>query len=64
MNAVEILANAEGHESFPLVIPAIAFAIIAAGFFTFLGLVTYSYKDVAARHRQKWSDASDHAAHH
>lgn len=64
MNAVEILANTEGQESFPLVIPAIAFAIIAAGFFTFLGLVTYSYKDVAARHRQKWSAANDNAAHH
>jgi hypothetical protein len=63
MNASEILANTEGHESFPLVIPAIAFAIIAAGFFTFLGLVTYSYKDVAARHRQKWSDATDHSHH-
>ncbi|MDH6278782.1 MAG: hypothetical protein ACEQR4_00840 [Rhodoluna sp.] len=58
-----ILAS-EAEVTYPLVIPAIAFAIIAAGFFTFLGLVTYSYKDVAARHRQKWSDASDHAAHH
>ncbi|AXE54438.1 MULTISPECIES: hypothetical protein [Aurantimicrobium] len=64
MNAVEILANTEGHETFPLVLPAIAFGIIAAGFFTFLGLVTYSYKNVAARHRQKWSEASDHGAHH
>ena len=46
-----ILAS-EAEVTYPLVIPAIAFAIIAAGFFTFLGLVTYSYKDVAARHRQ------------
>ena len=58
-----ILAS-EAEATFPLVLPAIVFGIIAAGFFTFLGLVTYSYKDVAARHRQKWSDASDHAAHH
>lgn len=61
MNAL-ILAS-ETEVSYPLVLPAIAFAIIAAGFFTFLGLVTYSYKNVAARHRQKWSEA-DHGSHH
>lgn len=59
-----LILAAETEATHPLVIPAIAFGIIAAGFFTFLGLVTYSYKDVAARHRQKWSDANDHAAHH
>ena len=62
MNAL-ILAS-ETEVTHPLVIPAIAFAIIAAGFFVFMGLVTYSYKNVAARHRQKWSEASDHGAHH
>ncbi len=59
-----LILAAETEASHPLVLPAIAFAIIAAGFFTFLGLVTYSYKNVSARHRQKWSDASDHASHH
>lgn len=58
-----ILAN-EAEATHPLVIPAIAFAIIAASFFVFMGLVTFSYKNVAARHRQKWSDAADHGAHH
>ncbi|MDH6532869.1 hypothetical protein M2119_001106 [Aurantimicrobium minutum] len=62
MNAL-ILAS-ESEVTYPLVIPAIAFAIIAAGIFTFLGLAMYSYKNVANRHSQKFSSAEDHGAHH
>lgn len=60
MDFVSILANAEGATEFPLVIPSIAFAAIAAGFFIFMGLVTYSYKNVASRHRDKWSEGNSH----
>jgi hypothetical protein len=62
MNA--LIFASETEVTHPLVIPAIAFALIAAGFFTFLGLVTYSYKNVANRHSQKFSSAEDHGAHH
>jgi hypothetical protein len=59
MDFISILAS-EGAEQYPLVIPAVAFAAIAAGFFIFLGFVTYSYKNVANRHSQKWSQGNDH----
>ncbi len=63
MELVNILASVEGRETFPLVIPKEAFAAIAASFFLFLGLVTYSFRNVANRHSEKWSDASDNAHH-
>jgi hypothetical protein len=65
MDALNILAEAvTGEASHPLFIPAIAWAIMFAGGFVALGLVTYSYKDVANRHREKWSSNTDHSAHH
>lgn len=64
MNDLLILASETTHESFPLVLPAPVFAVIAASFFVFIGIVTFSYRDVAARHRQKWSDDDSHGGHH
>jgi hypothetical protein len=42
-----------------LVMPNWAFPLIAAGIFTLLGFITWSYRDVANRHSNK-SSASDH----
>ncbi len=64
MDFVTTLAAETAETTHPLVIPAIAFAAIAASAFIFLGLVTYSYKNVASRHREKWSEADSHGGHH
>ncbi len=37
----------------PLIMPAIAFPLIAAGIFLFLGVVTWTYRDVANRHSNR-----------
>mgnify|MGYP000048788534 CR=1 FL=1 len=65
MNTLSFLAEAAATEAeHPLFIPAIAWAIMFAGGFVLLGLITYSYKDVANRHSQKWSSNTEHGAHH
>lgn len=64
MSALNILANTAVVEAeHPLALPAIVWAIIFAGGFVALGLITYSFKDVAARHRDKWGKGDDHAHH-
>lgn len=64
MSALTLLANtAVAEAEHPLALPAIVWAIIFAGGFVALGLITYSYKDVAARHRNKWGKGND-SAHH
>lgn len=40
--------------------PSFVFGIIAMGTFILLGLVTYSYRDVANRHDHKASNTSSH----
>jgi|GEM_PF-1488372 hypothetical protein len=65
MSALTILANAAATEAeHPLFIPAIAWAIMFAGGFVVMGLIAYSYKNVANRHSEKWSNNTDHGAHH
>jgi cbb3-type cytochrome oxidase subunit 3 len=39
--------------SVPLIMPPIAFALIAFGIFLLLGVVTWTYRDVANRHAHK-----------
>ena len=51
MSVLQVLAAAEEH--FPLVAPSFIFPLIAAGAFTLLGAVTWSYRDVAHRHADK-----------
>lgn len=60
-----ILAEAE-HELAPLIMPPLAFAGIAVAVFVLLGLVTWSFRDVANRHSDKWAkaDSDSHAAGH
>lgn len=65
MSALTLLANTAvtTEAEHPLALPAIVWAIIFAGGFVALGLITYSFKDVAARHRDKWGKGGD-SAHH
>jgi len=54
----------EAHEELaPLVLPPLAFGGIAAAIFLVLGLVSWSYRDVANRHADKVA-ADDQGAHH
>ena len=55
---------AETHELAPLLMPPIAFAGVAAVIFIVLGYVTWSFRDVANRHSEKWSKDDSHTAGH
>jgi heme/copper-type cytochrome/quinol oxidase subunit 2 len=61
MNAI-LTAVAEGeHEPFvTLPFPSVFFGVIAMGVFILLGLVTWSYRDVANRHEHKVNDSKAH----
>lgn len=58
-----LLAGEHQHELAELPIPGVVIAGIAAAFFLFAGLVTYSYRDVANRHSDRVSDDAG-AGHH
>lgn len=51
MNA--ILAAAEGEHFVTYPFPTVVFGIIAISTFILLGLITWSYRDVANRHEHK-----------
>ena len=61
MNAI-LTAAAEGeHEAFvTLPFPSVYFGVIAMGVFILLGLVTWSYRDVANRHEHKVDESKAH----
>jgi hypothetical protein len=44
---------ATAEKTVPLIMPPIAFAAIAFGIFLLLGVVTWTYRDVANRHAHK-----------
>jgi hypothetical protein len=50
---MHILAIVTTETPVPLLMPPIAFALIAFGIFLFFGVVTWTYRDVANRHAQK-----------
>jgi hypothetical protein len=54
----QIITLAEGANALPF--PTVVTGAIAFGIFILLGLVTWSYRDVANRHSHK----SDNSAHH
>jgi hypothetical protein len=59
------LLPAEAHEELaPLIMPPLAFAGIAAAFFVILAIVSWSWRDVAHRHNDKTSAASDSQSSH
>lgn len=51
----------EGHQLAPMLMDPIWFAVIAGAVFIFIGLVTWSFRDVANRHSHKTS--SHESAH-
>lgn len=57
---------AQTEELAPLIMPPAAFALIAISIFFLLGLVSWSYRDVANRHSNKTSGSGhdSHGAHH
>lgn len=58
-----LIAETE-QELAPIILDPLGFAAIAAAFFIFAGFVTYSYRDVSNRHREKWADASAENGQH
>ncbi len=49
-----LLAETEEHLA-PLLMPPLAFAGTAVALFIVLGFITWSFRDVANRHSEKWS---------
>lgn len=64
MSFLAVLAAEEHHELAPLIMDVIWFPIIAAAVFLVLGLVTYSFRDVANRHQHKTGGSAPHAGDH
>ncbi|WBU38979.1 hypothetical protein [Homoserinibacter sp. YIM 151385] len=54
-----LVAETHHEELAPIIMPPIAFAIVAAVVFIGLALVTFSYRDVANRHSDKVGDAPE-----
>ncbi|PYY34591.1 hypothetical protein DEJ16_00580 [Curtobacterium sp. MCJR17_055] len=54
---MSLLAEAAEHAAG---VPAIVYPIVAACFFTFLGFVTWSFRDVAYRHSHKFQATRQH----
>jgi hypothetical protein len=64
MNALSVLAATESVEHVVLPFHPIVFGLIAAVLFLSLGFVTWSYRNVASRHSQKWAGADSTNGHH
>jgi ABC-type molybdate transport system permease subunit len=60
---LEQVILASGEVVNELIFPPIVFGLIALGAFGALGAITYSYRNVANRHRTKVSSSSS-AGHH
>jgi hypothetical protein len=60
------LLAATSEEHHPILMPPLAFAAVALAVFTVLGVTTWSFRDVANRHSQKFgnSTADDHHSGH
>jgi hypothetical protein len=64
LHALTFVAEAE-EELAPLIMDPLAFAGIAVAVFTLLGFITWSFRDVANRHREKWDNgAGTHGSGH
>lgn len=65
MSLLAVIAAEEGHhELAPMIMDPIWFAVIAFGFFVAIGLVTYSFRDVAHRNHLKTGAAARDAGDH
>lgn len=57
----QILTSVAEHEAYvELPFPAVIFGVIAMGVFVLLGLITWSYRDVANRHDHKANGNNSH----
>jgi hypothetical protein len=54
----------EVEEKAPLLMPPIGFALIAFAVFLFLGVATWTYRDVAHRHSDKFPGGPNDDTHH
>ena len=52
-----LIAEAAEHASG---VPAFIFPVVAAAFFAFLGFVTWSFRDIAYRHSNKFEATRTH----
>lgn len=57
------LVAAEEHSVAPMWMDPIWFPVIAAGLFIFMGMVVWSFRDVANRHSHK-TDSVQHGTDH
>lgn len=60
----EVVTALEEHQLAPLWMPIYWFAIIPAAIFVIMGFVTFSFRDVANRHRNRTTAGSNEANHH
>jgi hypothetical protein len=59
-----VLALAEHEELAPMIAPPWVFAAIAAAIFTILALVSWSFRDVANRHRNTNASTDHQSSQH
>lgn len=59
----DVIVAAEEHQLAELWIPAYWFAIIPAAIFLLLGFVTFSFRDVANRHRHRTGGSGEASGH-
>lgn len=65
MSLLAALAAEEGHhELAPMIMDPIWFAVVAGAVFVVLGLVTYSFRDVAHRSERAGTNAGPGAGTH
>lgn len=60
LNLVAAFAQEVEHEAVTYPFPSVVFGVIAISVFILLGLVTWSYRDVANRHEHKVSSSKAH----
>ncbi|MDA7814925.1 hypothetical protein N9J37_00315 [Pontimonas sp.] len=64
MKLVNDVVIASGEVVNELMWPPLVFGLVFFGGFVFLGLVTFSYRNVANRHRSKTSSSAHAPGHH
>ncbi|MCW4384645.1 hypothetical protein OH146_02530 [Salinibacterium sp. SYSU T00001] len=64
MSLLAALAEEGHHDLAPMIMDPIWFAVIAAAFFIVIGLVTYSFRDVAHRSHRKSTNVGPGAGTH
>jgi hypothetical protein len=63
MTLLTTLLAAASEEHHPIFMPPLAFAGVALAVFLVLGVTTWSFRDVANRHSQKFGNSTSHDHH-